>query len=164
MIGKKVLKAFNEQIKHELESGYLYLAMAADFHNKGFDGMAKWMRIQALEEQEHAMKFFDHIVERGGVVELMELSKPQKEWASPLEAFEAAYEHEKFITAKIDSLVKLAREEDDNAAGVFLQWFVTEQVEEESNASTIVDLLKKVGKAGQGVIMLDMKLGERSGD
>ena len=134
MIKKKIRDAFNEQIQHELFSAYLYLSMAAYFHSLGFDGMAQWMRVQTMEEMTHAMKFFDHINEREGDVELLEIEKPQTKWKSPLEAFKAALKHEKFITGKINDLVKLSNKESDFASKSLLQWFVDEQVEEESNA------------------------------
>jgi len=136
--------------------------MVAYFHSESLDGMAQWMTVQAQEELAHAMKFFNHIDERDGRGELKALSQPQKEWASPLEAFKAAYEHEKFITDKINDLVKLAAEEKDHAAGIMLQWFVTEQVEEESSTLKVVDLLERIGDSGHGLIMADRELGTRS--
>ena len=161
MIGKKVLDAFNEQIKHEAFSAHLYLAMSAYFHAEGLDGMAKWMRVQSGEETGHAMKFFDHLVDRQGKVVLSAIEKPQADWKSALDAFKAAYKHEQFITGKIDDLVKLATAEKDNAALVFLQWFVSEQVEEEANASKVVQMLETAGEGGPAILMLDAQLGKR---
>jgi ferritin len=161
MIKKRMQDAMNDQIQHELGSAYLYLAMAADFHAKGLDGMAQWMKVQTQEEMVHAMRFFAHIDERNGRVELKALATPQKEWASPLAAFEAGYKHEQFITARIDELVKIAREENDNAALMMLQWFVNEQIEEEANVTKVIDLLKLVGDTGQGLLMADRELGTR---
>ena len=161
MIGTRMRQAMNEQIQHEMASAYLYLSMAAFFHEKSLDGMAQWMKVQALEEQSHAMRFFDHIIERGGEVELLAIDAPQLTWASAVAAFEAAYAHERFITGRIDELVKIAREENDNAAAMMLQWFVTEQVEEEATASKIVDTLKMVGDSGHGLLMTDRELGTR---
>jgi len=162
MIGKRMQGAMNEQIKHELESAYLYLSMVAYFESIGSEGMAQWMRVQTQEEVDHAMRFFNHITERDGRVELLALSKPQKDWASPLEAFKAAYEHEQFITGKIDDLVRIAAEEGDHAAGIMLQWFVTEQVEEEASTSRMVQMLEQVGDSGTGLLMLDRELGTRT--
>jgi len=162
MIGKKIQEAMNEQIKHELESAYLYLSMAAYFHSEGLDGMAQWMRAQTQEEIVHAMKFFDHIKERDGRVELLPLAQPKGEWASPLQAFQEAYQHEQFITSKIDDLVKLAAAEGDHAAGILLQWFVTEQVEEESSTSKVAQMLERIGDSGHGLIMLDRELEART--
>jgi len=161
MIGRRMEQALNEQIKHEFESAYLYLAMVAYFQAEGLDGMAQWMTVQAQEEVAHAMRFFNHINERGGRVELHALAQPRKEWASPLEAFKAAYEHEQFITGKINELVKIADEENDNATKIMLQWFVTEQVEEESSTKKVVDLLERVGDSGHGLIMVDRELETR---
>jgi ferritin len=161
MIVKRMQDAINEQIMHEMASAYLYLSMAADFHAKGLDGMAQWMKIQAQEEVGHATRFFDHLTERDGRIELLAIAKPQQEWDSALAAFEAAYGHEQLITGKINDLVQLAREENDNAAWILLQWFVTEQVEEESSVSTVVDMLKLIGDSGHGLLMADRELGQR---
>ncbi len=162
MIGKKMEEAINQQIKHELESAYLYLSMAAYFHSQGLDGMAQWMRAQTQEEIVHAMKFFDHIKKRDGRVELLPLAQPKKKWRSPLEAFQEAYQHEQFITSKIDELVRLAAQEGDHAAGILLQWFVTEQVEEESSTSKVAQMLEWIGDSGHSLIMMDRELGART--
>jgi ferritin len=161
MIKQRMQNVMNEQIQHEISSAYLYLAMAADFHSKNFDGMAQWMKVQAQEEMVHAMRFFEHIVDRNGRVELKALPEPSKDWTSPVEAFKAAYKHEQFITGRIDELVKVARDENDNAALMMLQWFVNEQIEEEANASKIVDMLTLIGDFGQGLLMADRELGAR---
>ena len=162
MISKKIQQALNEQINHEIGSAYLYLSMAAYFGSAGFDGMAQWMHVQAHEEYIHAMKFFNHILERDGKVELLELTKPKAKWATPLAAFQDAYKHEKFITSKIHALVELAMKEGDHAAGILLQWFVTEQVEEEATASKVVQMLERIGDSGNGMFMLDKELGNRT--
>ncbi len=163
MIGRKMEEALNRQINEELYSAYLYLSMAAYFYDQGLDGMATWMRLQAKEEVEHALRIFDHLVERGGRVDLAAIAEPNKEWASPLDAFKAAYEHERHITGKIDELVALAQEEKDNAAFQMLQWFVAEQVEEEDQTRKAVELLERVGPDGRGILMIDQKLGARAG-
>ena len=162
MIGQRMEKAMNEQIMHEAGSAYLYFAMAADFHAKGLDGMAQWMKAQAQEEFGHALRFFNHINDRGGRVELLAIDKPQKEWESPRAAFEAALAHEEFITGKINDLVKVARDENDNAAEIMLQWFVTEQVEEEDSVSKVLKMLEIVGDSGHGLLMADRELGQRT--
>ena len=162
MIGKKMLEEMNEQVKYELYSAYLYLSMSAYFHSKGLDGMAQWMRVQAQEELTHAAKFFDHINSRGGSVVLRAIDQPETKWDSPLAAFRHAYEHEQLVTSRINQLVGIAEEESDRAAGVMLQWFVTEQVEEEENASKVVRALELVGDSGNGLLMLDRELGARS--
>ncbi|MEO0070023.1 MAG: ferritin [candidate division WOR-3 bacterium] len=162
MISPKIENAFNEQIKHELESAYLYLAMAAYFDNTGFEGMGRWMRAQVQEEVTHAMRFYKHIIERGGTVRLLPLSVLETKWESPLQAFEAAYEHERFITSKINELVKLAQEEADYASNSLLQWFVDEQVEEEDSTAKIAQQLRLIGNDGRGILMLDRELGSRT--
>jgi len=161
MISKKLQDAFNEQIQAETHSAYLYLSMAACFHAVGMEGMAHWMEVQTKEENGHAEKFFKQIIDRGGRVELLAIDKPKFEWATPLEAFTDAYKHELYITDRINNLVKLAAEEGDNAASVFLQWFITEQVEEEMNASKIVGMLEKIKDSTNGFFMLDHQLAKR---
>ena len=158
---EKMEQALNEQIREELDSAYLYLSMATYFHDQGLDGMAKWMRVQASEEYGHAMRIFDHIVERGGRVTLFALSEPAREWDSPQAAFQAAYQHEKYITGKISELVELSSELKDYPAASMLHWFVDEQVEEEASTLKIVQALERIGKSGSGLIMLDRELGKR---
>jgi len=162
MIPKKVEDAFSEQVKYELESAYIYLGMAAYFDGAGFAGMGRWMRAQVQEELTHAMRFYKHIIDRGGQVTLYPLSVPPQDWKSPLQAFEAAYEHEKFITGRINTLVKLAQAEGDHASATLLQWFVDEQVEEEDSTSRVVQDLKLIGNDGRGLLMLDRELGQRT--
>lgn len=162
MIGKKMRDAMNEQIKNELESAYIYLSMAAYFDAEGLDGMAQWMRVQTMEEQFHAMKFFNHITEREGKVTLLDLKQLKTEWSSPLEAFRDAYKHEQFITGKINDLTKLAHEENEFAALPMLQWFIEEQIEEEATSSKVVQELERMGDSGHGLLMLDRELGART--
>lgn len=161
-LSKAMESKLNEQICEELESAFLYLAMAADFEDKDMSGAAAWMRSQYHEELEHAMKFFNWIVEREGTPVVPALKQPQKSWPSLLAAFEAAHKHEKHISSCIDGLVKAARDEADNATESFLQWFVKEQVEEESAVLTIVKRLRLVGETGNGLYMLDRELGMRA--
>jgi ferritin len=161
MIGQRMQDAMNEQIMHETGSAYLYVSMAAYFYAKGLDGMAQWMKAQAQEEIGHALRFFNHVNDRGGRIELLAINKPQKEWDSPLGAFKAALEHEEFITGKINELVKSAREENDNAADIMLQWFVNEQVEEEDSVSKVIAMLELIGDSGHGLLMTDRELGQR---
>ena len=161
MIGKKVETAFNDQLKRELESFYLYLSMTAWFHSVNLDGMANWMRIQSQEEMGHAMRLFDHIYKRNGEVELSALVRPKAKWASALDAFREAYGHEQFITNHINGLMQVAESEGDNAGRSFLQWFVDEQVEEEATSLGIVKLLERIGESRSALIMLDFKLSGR---
>lgn len=161
MIGQKILDALNDQINAELFSAYLYLSMATYFHSEGWEGMAKWMEKQAKEEDEHAMKIYEHIVERGGRVLLQPIEQPKTEWASPLEAFRDSVKHEEYITSRIHDLVKLSGEDKDYAAHIMLHWFVTEQVEEEAQVNEIVQMLERIGDSGNGMLMLDFRLGKR---
>lgn len=161
MVSKKMQDAINDQMKNEFHSSYLYLSMAADFHHQGWEGMAHWMHKQAGEEKEHYQKFYDYLIEREGRVELLGIDKPKNGWDSPLEAFKDALAHEKFITGKINDLYNLAKEEEDVAAQVFLDWFVKEQVEEEANASQNVQLLERAGNKVGVLYLLDHQLAKR---
>lgn len=161
MISQNMEKAFNTQIGEELFSSYLYLSMSAWFQGINLTGFANWMRVQAQEELTHAMKIYDYVLERGGKVNLGAIKAPLGKWKTPAEPFDAALKHEQHITACINNLVNLAIEERDHAANIFLQWFVTEQVEEEANASDIVERLKLVGSAPGGLFMVDRELATR---
>jgi ferritin len=161
MLSESMQKAFNKQINEELFSAYLYLSMAAHFKAVNLKGFAHWMRAQSQEEVEHAMKFYDHINERGGRVTLLSLKEPAAKWDTPLAAFEAAYGHEQKITGLIHDLVDLAIDKRDHAANNFLQWFVEEQVEEEASTSEVVEQLKLVGDSPNGLFMIDRALGQR---
>ena len=161
MLNKKIEEALNSQINAEMYSSYLYLSMSAYFESTGLSGFANWMRAQAQEELMHAMKFYDYVNERGGRVILGPLEAPSSEWESPLATFEATYEHEQKVTGLINELVNFAMEEKDHATNTFLQWFVTEQVEEEASAIEIVNKLKLMGDAPGGLFMLDRELGAR---
>lgn len=161
MIKQRMRDAMNEQINAEMYSAYLYYAMAAHFEDRNLNGFAQWMKAQALEEMAHAQKLYDEIIARGGRAIFESIAKPPSEWDSPLAAFEAAYAHEQKVTGLIDDLVDLARSEKDHAAEAFLQWFVTEQVEEEATAKGIVDKLAMIGDHPQGLFMMDHELGQR---
>ncbi len=161
MIGEKMQEALNKQVEEELYSGYLYLSMSAHFSDSGLPGFANWMRIQAKEEQMHAMKLYDYINERGGKVTLLAIKQPPAEWPTPLKAFEDALGHERYITGLINKLMDLAIAEKDHAANSFLQWFIEEQVEEEATATENVDKLKMVGGDGRGMLMLDREMAQR---
>ncbi len=161
MMSPKMQDALNRQINAELFSSYLYLSMSAWFESAGLAGMARWMQAQGAEEQGHAMRLFAFVNERDGRVVLEAIEKPKAEWNSPLEVFEEAYQHEQKVTSLINGLVDLAAGEKDHATGSFLQWFVNEQVEEESTARTICDKLKLVGDHGPALLMIDAELGRR---
>lgn len=161
MLKQEMNRTLNEQVQNELFSSYLYLSMSAYFSSLSLNGMSHWMRIQSMEELTHAMKIYDYIVETGGEVELLELNKPKFKWESPLQVFEEAYAHEQFITDCINKLSSQAVELKDHATQIFLHWFVTEQIEEEANASEIVAKLKLIKDSPQGLFMMDSELGAR---
>lgn len=161
MINTKMQKALNGQLNAELYSAYLYLSMAAYFESTNLSGMANWMRVQTQEEQFHAMKLFNYILERGGKVTLDVIEAPPTEWDSPLSVFKSGLKHEQKVTGLINDLVYLAREEKDNASEIFLQWFVNEQVEEEDNAGTIVGQLELIKDSPQALFMMDKDLAQR---
>ncbi|HNQ43042.1 MAG TPA: ferritin [Candidatus Cloacimonadota bacterium] len=162
MISKKLEKAINEQINKELYSEYLYISMQAWFANQNLDGMATWMDAQGKEERFHAMKFFNYLIGRGGKVALKPIEGPQVDFDNPLKAFTVAYKHEQFVSKSINDLMDLAIKENDHAAKSFLQWYVDEQVEEEASVDKIVAQLKMVGDNGQGIMMIDRELGQRT--
>lgn len=161
-IGKKMTDALNKQINEEMFSSYLYFAMAADYESKDWPGVASWMKVQAQEEMGHALKIYNWINERGGKAVFEAIDKPQESWASALELFEGALKHEQHITSCFYDLIKVAREEGDISTEIFLQWFVTEQVEEEANANEIVEKIKKVQNSQNGMYMLDKELSVRA--
>ena len=155
-------KELNAQLNAEVYSGYLYLAMAAYFENEDLDGFGNWMRVQAEEELEHGMKFYDYIIRRGASVTLTAIEAPQTQWDSPLAAFEHVLEHEKKVTGLINNLVNLSIEEKDHATNNFLQWFVEEQVEEEENAMELLAKAKLADGDNRLIYELNKELGERS--
>ncbi|MEW6440689.1 MAG: ferritin [bacterium] len=161
MISQKMEAALNEQIKWELYSSYLYLSMSAHFTSVNLAGFANWMRVQAQEELVHAIKFYDFVHERNGKVVLQQVEAPPAEWKSPLAAFEDAFKHEQLVSKRINDLVDMAVKEKDHATNIFLQWFVTEQVEEESSANEVVQNLKLVRADSSGLFMLDRELAQR---
>lgn len=161
MLNEKMQDAINKQINAELFSSYLYLSMNAWFESMNLKGFSNWMKVQAQEEADHAMRFYDYVINRGGRVKLSKVDGPPMEWKSPLDAFEAVYKHEQKVTGMINDLVNLSIEEKDHASNTMLQWFVNEQVEEEANASDIIGKLKLIGKEGSGIFMLDRELATR---
>ncbi len=162
MLNTKIQDAFNKQLNAELFSSYLYASMSAYLESQNLKGMANWMRQQAHEELQHAMKYFDYLNERGGRVVLGAIEGPPTEWKSPLDAFELTCTHEAHVTDLINGLVDLSIKESDHAANAFLQWFVTEQVEEESTSQEIRDKLKMAGDNPVALFMIDQELGQRA--
>jgi ferritin len=164
MFSETIQNAMNEQIKNELYSAYLYLAMSAHFEAASLPGFAKWTRMQADEEQDHAMKFFDFINDRNGRVELRAIDAPPKEYGTPLEIFEAILAHEKKVTGMINKLYEMALKENDYPSQMMLHWFINEQVEEEKNATKIIDQLKMVEDRMTALIQIDRHVGRREAE
>ena len=160
-LSKTMENAINKQIQAEYYSSYMYLAMAAYCDSVNMPGYAHWMREQAEEELEHALKFYHYIVERGGRVVLEAIEQPPVAYDSLLAVAEATYAHEQKVTSLIHTLYEVSVAEKDYASQVFLQWYIKEQVEEEDNARTIVDQFKVVGDHPNGLFMLDRQLGAR---
>ena len=160
-ISENIQERFNEQIQKEFFSEYFYISMEAYFKHISLDGFANFFHVQALEERDHAMMFFNYILETGGKVELRQIDKPKTTFESPKEVFELSLSHEKFVTKSIHNLVDAAQSEKDYTAITFLQWFITEQREEESNMDRILNKLKLVEGDGRGLLLLDQELAQR---
>lgn len=160
-IPERLLAGLNEQINHEFASAYVYLAMSAWCEERNLSGSAAWLRKQAREEVEHAMKFYDFILDRNGTVTLQAIAQPPAQFGSLREVFEKAYEHERFISGRIHDLYTLANQENDYASVPLLDWFLAEQVEEEKSTSDIVGKLTLVGERGEALYLIDRDLGRR---
>jgi ferritin len=154
-ISKELADAINDQITFELYSGYIYLSMA-------YPGMAHWMEIQADEEYAHAIRFYRHVIERGGKVVFKPIEAPKSEWASPYEAFADAYQHEVTVTKRIYAIGDIADKEGDRAAQAMLKWFYDEQVEEEASTMEPRDTLKMISDNIHAMLMFDEKMGART--
>jgi ferritin len=163
MMSKTMQNALNEQMKHEFYSSFLYLSMSAYCDSVNLPGLSRWMRAQAAEEHKHAMKILDHLLDRGGKVELQQIDRPPSDFSSPREVFEQAHRHEQQVTASINKVYGLAMDERDFASRVFLDWFVQEQVEEEKTSGLLAEQLRMVGEDRPGLLMLDRELGQRRG-
>jgi ferritin len=161
MISRTMQDALNAQINAEQYSAQLYLAMSAHCEGKSFKGFAHWLKVQASEETAHATKLIDFVLNRGGKLELKPIAAPPTDFGGIIQVFEQTLAHEKGITAKISALFELARAEKDYASEITLQWYVSEQVEEEANVGQIVDHLRAVGDQGGGIWYLDSKMGKR---
>lgn len=162
MISKKMEQALNKQLNKEFFSAYLYLGMSAWSENRGLKGFANWFYVQYQEENFHAMKFYTYLLDQGAAVDLLTIEKPETDFSSPLEAFKKTLEHEQFVTKSINELVDLAISEKDHATNAFLQWFISEQVEEEASVNEIIDNLKLVDGQGNGIFLIDKELGART--
>lgn len=161
-MNEKIFKALNEQIKHEFYSSYLYLSIASYFENIPLDGFGKWFRKQAQEEHEHAMKIYNYIIDRNLHVDLQSIEKPANEFKSIEEVFKLALEHERKVTHWINQIYELAVQEKDHATHVFLQWFISEQVEEEKNAQDNLDQIVLIGDDKAALFVLDQNFAKRS--
>ena len=155
-------QAMNDQVRKEFESAYTYLSMAAWMEDQTLPGFAAWLRLQAREESMHAMKIFDHLIDRGCRVRLQSLAGPATDFATVLEVFEKVKHHEQSVTKSIEEVYGLALEEKDFASQVFFEWFITEQVEEEKNSSHVLESVRRVGDNQAALVMLDRELGQRS--
>jgi len=162
MLSKALQDALNAQINAEQYSAQLYLAMSGAMESRSFRGFARWLKVQAAEETTHAMKLIAILLDRGGKLELQAIAAPPADFGGPVQLFEAVLKHEQHVTARIDALFEAARSGKDYAAEIALQWFVTEQIEEEANAGLIVSRLQAVGDQGGAVWYLDKELGKRA--
>lgn len=162
MLSTKLEEALNTHLNAEIYSSYLYFSMSSWFRSVNLDGCANWMHVQGLEELSHAKKFYDYIDERGGKVTLAQIDAPPVTWDSAYHVFEETLKHEKLVTSLIYDLVDLGREERDHATEIFLQWFVTEQMEEESSVEKIIEQIKLLEGAPGAMYMLDKELGARN--
>jgi ferritin len=161
MISPRMQDALNIQIRNEFYSSFAYLSMSAHFEHQNLPGFASWMRVQAGEEHVHAMKIFDHVLDRGGEVSMPAIAQPPVKFGAPVTVFEQALEQERTVTRSIHDLYALAMEEKDYPARVFLDWFVNEQVEEEKTAELIAEQLRMVGEDRAALLVLDRELGQR---
>jgi ferritin len=162
MLSKKMEDALNQQINREMFSAYLYMSMSSFAQSKGMKGIATWFMVQYHEEMVHAMKFYEYINDKGGTVKLGAIEQPEGSFKSMLEMMEKTLAHEQFITNSINGLVDLAIDEKDHATKALLDWYVTEQVEEEKNATENVQMFKMVGDNPGALYMVDKELGART--
>lgn len=162
MLDKKLEDAFNCQINKELYSEYLYLGMKAIFADMNLPGFVNWFDVQVQEERAHAMGMFDYVHERNAHVKLEAIDKPEIKGSTPLEIFEQVLEHEEYVTSRINALMDVAEEVKDRAALSFLDWYLKEQVEEESNVGGVLANLKLIGDDKKALFMLDKELAVRT--
>ena len=161
MINEKVISILNEQINKEFYSAYLYLAMSAYFDEMGLHGFANWTKVQAQEEMDHGMIIFDYIIDRNAKIDFKSINVPETNFKSPLNVFERILEHEKYVTSSIDIIANMSLDECDLATRNFINWYIKEQVEEESNASDIITKLKMIGKKKSSLYLIDKELSKR---
>ena len=161
MINEKVENVLNSQINKEFYSAYLYLAMSAYFDEIGLYGFSNWTKVQAREEVDHGMILFDYIIERDGTVKLTQIEAPDKDFQNPLQVFEKILDHEKYVTESINCVASMSEDECDLATRHFINWYISEQVEEEANARDVITKLKMFGDEKSSLFHLDQELGKR---
>jgi len=161
MLSEKMVKSINNQINREIYSAYLYMGMASFAVSEGMAGVANWFNVQVQEELSHANKLYDYVNQQGGRIMLLDIEAPPQDFKTVNDLFQKTLEHEKVVTGLINGLVDIARAENDHATEIFLQWFVTEQVEEEANAMDILQRLKLMGSEGNALFLLDTELAKR---
>ncbi len=162
MISQRMQDAFNKQVTAEFYSAHIYLSMAAYLDSIDLPGVASWMRVQYQEEVFHATRIMDYVIERDGRAIITGFEDPQVEWKSVVDVFEGTYAHEQKVTGLVNNLMDIAIEEKDHAAQIFLQWFVSEQVEEEATAKGVIQQLKLLGDSKAGLFQVDRELGLRT--
>lgn len=161
MLSKKMEKALNDQVNAEMFAGYLYQSISAYYQSVDLPGFANWYYVQAREEFTHALRLYNYILERGGIVTLKAIEAPKTTWKDPSGPLRDGLQHEVKVTGMINKLVDMAEKEKDRATFNFLQWFIEEQVEEEDNANNNINRMKLAGNKGQGLFMLDKEMGTR---
>lgn len=160
-ISQKMQDAINTQIKNEFDNAFLYLSITSWFEENDLKGFAQWNFVQYQEEQTHGIKFYNYIIERQGKATISQIEKPKNDWKSPLDVFEDILAREQETTKAIYSLYKTAQEENDYTSLGFLKWYLDEQVEEENNATEILNKLKMIGDSKSALVLLDAELGRR---
>lgn len=161
MLSEKMIEAINQQFNREMYSAYLYMAMSAHSNELGLKGFANWFMVQYHEEMAHAMKMYEYLQRQGAAVRLTTISEPPAAFSSPLDMFEKTLKHERSVTQWINELMDLAIAEKDHATRIFLQWYVSEQVEEEDNDNEMIAQLKLIGDNAHGLLMMDRELAQR---
>ncbi len=161
MLSKTMEKALNGQVNAEFYSAYLYLSMSSYFDSVGLPGCANWMKMQFQEEWMHGSKIYDYVIERGGRVILQAIDQPPSSWDSAQSVFEEVLKHEQKVTGLINNLANQAQDERDHATSIFLQWFISEQVEEEATAGGILDRIRLIGDNSAALLALDQELAAR---
>ena len=161
MVSEKINEIINEQINKEFYSGYLYLSMSAHLRELGLFGFASWTKHQAKEEVEHGLRLLDYLLERDSFVTLKQISTPEYEYNGVISIFQKIYEHEKCITSSVMRIAKLAEEECDRKTLTFIDWFITEQVQEEEAVKNIIKRLERFGEENSSLLLIDQELAKR---